>query len=180
MKDEDILALIKAGKQEGLSHILDRYSGLMAYIIRNTGSFCEEDISECLSDILFTIWKRVSKYDKTKASFKTWIMLVARGCALDYMRKNKKYNNVVSLEDIGEIAADGSESDRLCDSSVISFLQELTPPDNEIFYRRFVLGESVAEISRLLNITQDNVYKRLSRGREKLKSMMLKEGCRYA
>ena len=180
MSDDDILALLKAKKQEGLSYILDKYAGLMAYIVKNIGNLSEEDVSECISDILYTIWKRINKYDKSKASFKTWIIIVTRGCAVDYLRKNVKHSNIVSFDDINEISITDSEVAKVSDSSVISFLQELSPPDNEIFYRRFVIGESVSEIAKSLGITQENVYKRLSRGKEKLKNLMSKEGYRYA
>jgi RNA polymerase sigma-70 factor (ECF subfamily) len=180
MKDDEILALLKAKKQEGLSCILDKYAGLMRYIIKNTGNVSEEDISECMSDILYTIWMRINKYDGRKASFKTWIMLVTRGCAIDYLRKNIRRGNVVSFDEIDEIYVADTDYTRISDGSVIAFLQELTPPDNEIFYRRFVLGESVDEISKVLEITKENVYKRLSRGKKQLKSLMSREGYHYA
>ena len=180
MNDEDILTLLKARKQEGLSHMLDRFGGLMAYIVKNTGNFSEEDVSECISDVLYTVWKRIDKYNKSKASFKTWVMMVTRGCAIDCLRKNMKHSQVVSFEDIDEISVPAGDYGITSDNSVISFLQELSPPDNEIFYRRFVLGESVARIAKTLEITQENVYKRLSRGKEKLKNIMSKEGYPYA
>ena len=179
MSDEEILKLLKARKQEGLSHILDQYQGLMTYIVKNTGIFNEEDVAECMSDILYTLWKRIHKYDKSKSSFKTWLIMVTRGCAIDYLRRNKKYGQVISFDEIGDIADAARVFRERDDNTVISFLQALTPPDNEIFYRRFILGESVAAIAEMLDLTQDNVYKRLSRGKEKLKTLMGREGNGY-
>lgn len=90
MSDDNILALIRARKQEGLSYLLDKYAGLMKYIVNNTGLRNDDDVSECISDILYTIWKRINKYNQAKASFKSWIVIVTRGCAIDYLRKNSK------------------------------------------------------------------------------------------
>lgn len=175
MRDEELLAMITAKKQQGLIDLLDKYGGLMKHIVKNTGNFTEEDIAECMSDILYTVWKRANKYDKAKASFKTWVIIVTRGCAVDFLRKNIKHGSAVSLEDIGEVSVT-DDFTGLTENSVISLLQELMPPDNEIFYRRFVLGESVNEIAEISGLTGENVYKRLSRGREKLKSLMSREG----
>lgn len=180
MGDADILALLRTRKQEGLHYLLDKYAGLMKYIVKNTGIQNDEDVSECISDILFTIWKRINKYNQTKASFKTWIVLVTRGCAIDNLRKNSKHSNVVPLDDINEISISDNNLLKGSGNNVISLLQELTPPDNDIFYRRFVLGESVTEIAKVLGITQENVYKRISRGKEKLRVLMDREGYRYA
>lgn len=179
MIDEEILNLINEKNQEGLTYLLDKYGGMMAYIVRNTGNFSEEDISECLSDVLFTVWKRVKKFDRTKASFKTWVVIVTRGCAIDFLRKNSKHKNTISLEDIKELHSETSAFAELEDNGIIEVLQQLPPPDNEIFYRRFVLGESLAEISKLLDMTQDSIYKRIQRGKEKLKNLMKREGCYY-
>jgi RNA polymerase sigma-70 factor (ECF subfamily) len=179
MNDEEILALIVARKQEGLSHFLDKYGGLMSFILKNIGIFSDDDISECISDILFTVWKKINKYDSSRASFKTWVILVSRGLAIDFLRKKARHANMVSIDELEDLSVSDAEYTKITDNSVISFLQELAPPDNEIFYKRFVLGISVESIAEELGITKDNVYKRISRGREKLKSLMAREGYRY-
>ena len=177
--DEEILALIKNKNQDGLSLLVDRYGGLMAYIVRNAGLTNDEDVSECMSDILFTIWKRIKKFDDSRSSFKTWLIIVTRGCAIDFLRKNKKHKGVVSLEVVGEPYTEELASAGIDYNHLLELLQELPPPDNEIFFRRFVLGESVAEIARLLGLTEDNIYKRVLRGKSKLKALMEREGYCY-
>lgn len=176
MTDDDIYVLIKAKKEYGLSFLMDKYGGLLVYIVKNRGAFSEEDIAECVNDILFTIWKRINKFDKGKSSFKTWVIMVARNCAIDHLRKTSKHKKTVYIDDVGELSADDNEFNKMGYESLIELLQELPPPDNEIFYRRFILGENVKEIARLLDLTVDNTYKRLSRGRKKLKNLKNGEG----
>jgi len=176
MKDEDIYRLIKARNQDGLSRLFDKYGKLIIYIIKNTGCSDEEDISECASDILYAVWRRINKFDETKSSFKTWVIIVARGCAIDYLRKKRKYKNLISMEDIKEFYSGENVFEITDYNEIIGLLQELPPPDNVIFYRRFVLGDSVLEIAKLLNQTTDNIYKRITRGKEKLKNLMTGEG----
>lgn len=179
MRDEELLVLLVKQKQESLSHLVDKYGGLMEYIVRNLGLINDEDVSECISDILYVVWKRINRYDKTKSSFKTWLLIVTRGCTVDYLRKNRKFTKWLSLDNIEEPYTEGSPLDNMIDREVIALLQKLTPPDNEIFYRRFVLGESVAEIANLLQLKPDSIYKRISRGKGKLKSLLEMEGYCY-
>lgn len=98
----------------------------------------------------------------------------------DNLRKNSKHGNLTSLDDISELSIYDNDILKGSESTIISLLQELTPPDNDIFYRRFVLGEGVTEIAEVLNISKENVYKRISRGKEKLKDLMDREGYQYA
>lgn len=184
MKDEDICELLLVRNQVGLSSLLDKHGSLIAYIVRNTGLTNEEDISECISDVLLTVWKRVKKYDSSKSSFKTWLVMVTRGCAIDYLRKHNKNNTIVSLSDLDEtgirqLHSASSALDHLLSHDLIQLLQDLPPPDNEIFYRRFILGETITGIANTLGMTQDNIYKRIQRGRNKLKMLMEREGYIY-
>lgn len=179
MGDEEIFALLSKRNQEGLSWLLDKYGGLITYIVRNIGMDNEADISECMSDILYTVWKRIDKYDKTKSSFKTWLLLVVRGCAVDYLRKNHKFTKMISLDEIKQSYLESLPLDNVMSQDVIALLQELPPPDNEIFYRKFVLGESVKKIASLLKLNPDNIYKRISRGKDKLKKLLEREGYYY-
>ncbi|HHY81896.1 MAG TPA: sigma-70 family RNA polymerase sigma factor [Clostridiales bacterium] len=184
MKDEDICRLLLSRNEDGLSCLLDRYGSLIAYIIRNTGVTNEDDIAECISDIMHTVWKRIKKYDPSRSSFKTWLVIITRGCAINYLRKSNKYSSVISLDSLEgtylkDLYSESSALERLLDPDLIQLLQEMPPPDNEIFYRRFVLGETVACIAGTLGLTQDNIYKRILRGKEKLKMLMEREGYNY-
>lgn len=168
MEDRSLVDLIKRDSNAGIAATMDKYGGLLAYIVRNTGINLKEDQEECLSDILYTIWRKIAKYDHNRSSFKTWIVLLARGCSVDYVRKNKR-TKTLSYDDIDDINLIGNE-DNLLD--MIDLLQQMKPPDNHIFFNKFVLGESVIEIAEKLKITTDSVYKRISRGREKLKRLL--------
>ncbi len=164
--------------------MLDRYGLLIAYISRNTGLTDREDISECVSDVLFAVWKRIRRYDPARSSFKTWLVMIARGCAIDHLRKNRKNDNQVPLAVLDEMGggllpAGTSALDRLLSPDLIQLLQGLPPPDNEIFYRRFVLGETVAGIAGLLGLTSDSIYKRIQRGKGKLRTILESEGYSY-
>ncbi|HCS73704.1 MAG TPA: hypothetical protein DIW17_07505 [Clostridiales bacterium] len=179
MQDKDIYELIHSKNQDGLSRLLDQYGSLISYIVRNTGITNPEDLSECISDILFAVWKRIKKFDLTKSSFKTWVVMLTRGCSIDYLRKNKKRISTVSIDQVPEISEESAELNKVLEPNLIQLLQELPPPDNEIFYHRFILGEAVTEIANILDLTNDAIYKRINRGKTKLRELMEREGIEY-
>ncbi|MBI9011442.1 MAG: sigma-70 family RNA polymerase sigma factor [Clostridiales bacterium] len=173
MNDEIIIEKLINQDQSGLSLIIDNYGGLISYIVKNTIHPSEEDLKECISDILLTIWKRILKYNPEKSSFKSWLVMVSRGCSVDYLRKYKRHNHI-PLEDMS--CQLFYEMTDLSVTKIIDMMQMMSPPDNEIFYLRFVMGEEVESISNRLNLSKENTYKRITRGKDKFRTIMKKEG----
>lgn len=176
MSDEIIYQQLLQHNQQAITYIFEKYGGLIKYIISGSVTLTEEESEECISDVLFNLWKRVEKYDSTKSSFKSWLIIVTRGTAIDYYRKIAKHKKTIFLEELTSPIIFHEEFDKLGVNKIIELLQMLPPPDNEIFYDRFVLGEEIEKIARKHNISKDNAYKRINRGRKKLKEIFQKEG----
>lgn len=176
MNDEIIYKRLLMHDQQALSDILSKYGGLLKYIIGNTVLLTAEEIEECMSDVLFLIWQRIEKYDNTKASLKSWIIIVTRSAAIDYYRKIAKHKKTIFIEEVSSSLIFQETFDLLSIEKIIELLQMLPPPDNEIFYDRFILGEDIDCIADKHEISKDNVYKRITRGRLKLKEIFEKEG----
>ena len=172
MDDHQIIEMIKRDANSGIAVLLDKYGGLLSYICNNTGINKKEDQEECISDIMYIVWKKIRKFDSCKASFKTWLVLLARGCSVDFVRKNKYMANVIAYEDLEDIMLIKNEETILRMNEVF---QQLTPPDNYIFYKKFVIGESVKDIAEQLKMSVDNIYKRISRGKQNIKEILCKE-----
>ena len=175
MIDEKIFSLIRAKNQEGLSLLIDKYGGLISYISKNIGNLNSEDMCECVSDVIFLIWQNIDKFDIAKASFKTWITIITHNCTIDYIRKTNK-NKTVPIDNIIDTAVTEYDFELLNTNKIIELLDKLPPPDNEIFYRRFLLGEEVKLIATSLNASEDSIYKRILRGRKKFKKILVEEG----
>ena len=176
MNDEQIYKRLLNKEEQALEDILDKYGGLIKYIINGTVKLNVQELDECISDVLFLLWKRADQYDYTKASLKSWIVLITRGSAIDYYRKIEKHKNTTFIDDYESTIVFHEEFDKLGYEEIIDLLQMLTPPDNEIFYDRFILGKSIDAISIRHDISKDAIYKRINRGRIKLKDIFIKEG----
>ena len=58
MEDQRIVQLLNMDPDQGITLIMNRYGGLLRYLIQNTGIVSTEDQEECLSDIIVS---RVAK-----------------------------------------------------------------------------------------------------------------------
>ena len=173
MEDKKIINLLENKNHEALSIIIDKYGGLFSHIAKRTGLINQYDIEEYISDVVFKVWKKFKKYDYSKASFKTWIVLLARGCAIDTVRKSKKHKNTVSIEQLKEVRI----SYEYCSDyeKIVEIIENLEYPDNEIIYAKYVLGEDVKTIALRVNTSVDNVYKRIQRSKNDLLNQLVKE-----
>ena len=173
MEDQKMIYWLINDPNKGITEIMKMYGGLLIHLVQNIGITRREDQEECISDILFRVWRKAKQYDETKSSFKTWLILLARGSSVDYIRKHKNVLMTIpmeSLEDMKEIRGEDEFLD------ILGLLQRLPYPDNQIFFKRFVLGESTISIAEQVRLSADNVYKRIQRGREKLKEIIEREG----
>ncbi len=174
MKEQDLYMMLISKEQQAITLLLSQYGGMFAHIVRNTGIINQEDVEDCISDIVYKIWKRAKKFNKEKASFSTFITLIARGCAIDYVRKHKKHWHVLSL-DI-ENSAILNKDISIDYQIIVDKINTLDPPDDQILYQKYILGEEVSYIAKSLDISIDNVYKRISRAKKMLQVHLTKEG----
>jgi RNA polymerase sigma-70 factor, ECF subfamily len=85
--DEEIISQWKDGNQEAFKELIERYtSSLYNFIIRFVG---QENTPDLVQEIFIKIWKKISSFDISKASFKTWIFTVAKNTIVDFLRKKK-------------------------------------------------------------------------------------------
>ncbi len=173
MKDLELRKLLLNRDSSALAILLNKYGGLFSYMAKNMGISNAHDIEECISDITYLIWKKVKKYDHSQSAFKTWTILVAKGCIIDYVRKNKKHSKIVSIDHINQ--SEVSYSMDMSVTSIADTINKLPPPDDEIFFRKYILGETVTDISKVLGKSVEAVYKRINRGKSTLYRLLKQE-----
>ena len=85
--DEEIIELYRNGDQEAFKHLIDRYkTALYNFTARLTN---KEDAPDIVAEIFIKVWKNIGRFDKEKASFKTWIFTIGRNTITDFLRKKK-------------------------------------------------------------------------------------------
>jgi RNA polymerase sigma-70 factor (ECF subfamily) len=87
--DARLLAELAAGHTSALAELYRRRGGaLLALLRRMLGD--EREAEETLQDTFVQLWRRAGHYDAAKAGPLTWIIMVARGLALDRLRHRSR------------------------------------------------------------------------------------------
>lgn len=130
------------------------------------------DAEDCVSEAFLRFSKNFEKYSKLDCPKMTSLLvIIVRNAALDKYRKNQKIClSETPDEDVGAVSLDSYPFD-----SVISAIKDLKDEYRDVLMLRYVYGYNITEISALLKINSDNVYKRIQRARKVL-SKNLEEG----
>jgi RNA polymerase sigma-70 factor, ECF subfamily len=171
--DIEIIKSVQAGNSEAFSLLVDRYHHhLLNFIYRLLGnSQLVEDIGQ---EIFLSIYKSIRSFNVQRGvPFAAWLFITARNrCCSELRRKRPqtvsiKTNEIHPAENTPEQAA--CEEERI--AAIHAALDQLPEP-----YKRTILqslnGDSPEEIARALQISRGTVKSRLSRARQKMKSLL--------
>lgn len=88
VSDAELLERIAEGSQDALSELYDRFSSnLLALATRVLHS--TEDAEEVLQEVFVHVWNKADRYDPSRSSASTWLVLITRSRAIDRLRSRK-------------------------------------------------------------------------------------------
>jgi len=125
-----------------------------------------DDTEDILQEVFIKYLTARPTFNDTEHE-KAWLLLVTRNACRNYVKKHRKGN--VSLEDY-DAPADTPDRDAHLD--IIKQLTALPPKYKEVIILFYYNNLTVAEIAKLLGITQSAVKMRLKRGKGKLKTKL--------
>jgi RNA polymerase sigma-70 factor (ECF subfamily) len=169
--DENVVQQIKLKNEKTLPYLIKTYSGLLNAIIRRHLNGNQQDMEECFADVLVSIWFHIESFDPSKNEFKQWIAAIARYRSIDYMRKSVKLKQHMSKYEFDERISGQPSSKTL---EISSLLKELTDTERTIFEKYYVEGVPSKEIANEFQAKESWVHNKLSRGRKKLRTILLK------
>lgn len=182
MEDSKIVDLFFERSEQALTELSDKYEKLCKKISINIlGS--EEDALECINDSYLGMWNTIPPQKPDNLKF--YLLRIVRNNAVKRFHSNtaKKRNSFydVALQELEGClpSEDTIEKELLSDeitSLINSFLEAQSKVNRIIFVRRYYFSDSVAEISKRVNLTENNVSVRLNRMRKSLKNHLEKEG----
>jgi RNA polymerase sigma-70 factor (ECF subfamily) len=86
--DQELLSLLKAGDSSALGFFFDRYSSrVLGLLVKFVGRL--EDAEDLLQETFCEAWRRAASYDPSRSRFDSWLLLIARSRALDYLRSRR-------------------------------------------------------------------------------------------
>lgn len=176
--DAELVSGTLAGNRDAFSHIVSRYQSLICSLAYSaTGSLGQsEDLAQ---ETFITAWKHLGHL-RERDKLRAWLCGIARNRINNFLRREGRepVREAESLENIseshspeplpGEQTISNEEQAILWHS--LEMIPEIYREPLVLFYREHQSIEAVAE---KLDLTEDNVKQRLSRGRKLLHEQVL-------
>lgn len=173
--EENLVEQLKMKNEDALTYLLETNGGLLNAVIRRYLNGSQVDIEECLSDVLVAIWFHIESFEPAKNEFRQWAAAIAKYRAIDYLRKTAKANEHKSRFELDETRVKQDTLQQpLFDMGAL--LNGLSPVEKQIFEKYYVEGVPSREIAADFKEKESWVHNKLSRGRKKLKMILLREG----
>lgn len=174
--DEKIINQIIAGDSNAFSVLVDRYKDLVFTLslkmLKN-----REEAEEVAQDTFIKVFKSLSKF-KGDSKFSTWIYKVTYNSCLDRLKKNKKEQLKVAIDEYTEhqVKTIDNALENMVEEErqqAIKACLELLPPDDSFLLTLYYFeGQSLDEIAKVVGLTANNVKVKLFRSRKKLTSIL--------
>jgi len=176
-KDARLLALIAEGDQEALA-ALYRLRGGLLYSLLMRMLVNQMEAQEVTQDTFVLIWRRAHEYDPGRSSPLAWMIMLARGRAIDQLRARSRRaanyaayeREVVSLE----VEINGSRSterDELA-AACASALNALPEAQGHALQLAFFRGWTHEEIADAVSEPLGTVKARIRRGLLALRKLL--------
>lgn len=183
MKDSDIIALYHARDERAIAVTEQQYGTYCMHIAHNILQNMQ-DSEECVNDTWLVTWNSIPP--ARPDVLKTYVGRITRNLSIN-RRKSKMRDKrgggevMLALDELAEVAALGEDVREHYDklefaASFNRFLRSLPERDCNIFIRRYYHVDSVESIAKRYGISTANVFKILSRTRQKLKDFLIGEG----
>lgn len=176
MREQEIIALLRARDERGAEELVRHYGPLMRYII---GPIVPDarDREECLSDAAMRVWEKIDRYDPERGGWNAWLTALTRNTALNRARRGR-----AEADDLPDGTPDpqpGPEELLLRQErreAVRRALDKLSQRERALFYRKYYYLQPTAQIARELGMSERAAEGKLYRLKRKLRKLLGGEG----
>jgi RNA polymerase sigma-70 factor (ECF subfamily) len=179
---KDITDLLWERSDDAIPALAAQYGGLCRHVVGNVLS-SREDTDECINDVYLAVWNTIPPERPLKLS--AFICKIARNLALKKYRYNtcaiRDSANSVPITEIEEYISHGADVAASLESAetiaqINDFLRGLSFNERNMFLRKYIIGDSIAQISAMFGFSEGKVKTSLHRTKSKLKAYLIKKG----
>ena len=86
--EQEILRRVAAGHEDAIHDLYQRFGGMLVGMARRIlGS--KEEAEDLVQDVFLQVWKQAARYDGSRASVSTWLVMITRSRAIDRLRTRR-------------------------------------------------------------------------------------------
>lgn len=183
LSDDEIVELYWARDEKAID-ATDKKYGKYLYTIAYNIVHDDMDCEECLNDTYLGTWNRIPPTRPT--IFHVFLSKIMRNIAIDRYRQNTAAKRVpselvVSLDELDDcMVCDPSAEEEYAISEIArvmnAYLESLSEREQLIFVCRYYYSDYIADIARMLRVSESTVRRELEKIRQNLKTALQKEG----
>ncbi|MFN0067734.1 MAG: sigma-70 family RNA polymerase sigma factor [Limisphaerales bacterium] len=169
-EDAALLAQVAAGQTDALKLLYDRRAGvlfaLLVRILENDG-----EAAEVLQETFVAIWQRAGRFDADRSAPLTWMVMLARGLALDRRRARERrrgwigaYEAEVASLEVETRTGFADLADRESRRQVADALGRLPEEQRHALELAFFRGWTHEDIARATGTPLGTIKARIRRG----------------
>lgn len=153
-------------------YLYQRYFGKMLGICMRY-SARREEAEDVLNRAFLKIFQNIGEYQE-QGTLSGWLATVTLRTAIDYVRANVKYRQVMDFDQQQDIPLDARAIDHLYAEDLYRLIQQLPPTGRAVFSMNVVEGYTHQEISELLGININTSKWHLAEAKKQLREWIPK------
>ena len=173
----DILPKVAAGETRAMDRCIDKYGGIVWTIVRRYLKD-QAEAEDLVQEIFTEIWKKASSFDPAIAAETTFVGMIARRRAIDFLRRQGRQPAFDTLDAAEFLGHDPWESSTVArdPEAVKSSLASLPADTRELFQLFFDSGFTHPEIAEKTGLPLGTIKTRLRRGLITLRELLQRPG----
>lgn len=179
LNDQQCIDKILQGETNVFAVLVDRYKDMIFTLALKMLKNREES-EEVAQDTFIKIYTSLGKF-KGDSKFSTWIYKIAYNTCLDRLKKNKKEDNNISIDEFSAHLIKTMDNalsaleDKERKQAIQHCLNLLQSEENFLLTLFYFEDQSLEEIGKIMSITANNVKVKLFRCRQKLAVILKKQ-----
>ncbi len=154
--------------------LYNRFSGVLFGICYRYAS-CRQDAEDMLQEGFIKIFTKISSFEN-KGNFEGWMKRVMVHTCINYLKKNKKFDSIISLDEVFHLEInEESIASKLLGKQVMECLRLLPIGYRTVVNLYAIEGYNHKEIGDMLEIGESTSRSQYIRGKNVLESILVKE-----